>query len=255
MEDAMKLLTWNVNGLRACLGKGFQDFFDLADADIFCLQETKMQQGQAQIRAEGYQQFWNSAVRKGYSGTAVFTKLQPLSVTYGIGPEIHGTEGRAITLELERFFLVNVYVPNAQDGLTRLPYRMQWEDDLRAYLKALDEKKPVILCGDLNVAHNEIDLKNPKANRLNAGFSDEERGKLSELLSCGFVDAFRFLYPDTAGAYTWWSYLYNARVRNTGWRIDYFLVSERLKSDIGDCVLHPEILGSDHCPVELLINP
>ncbi len=249
----MKLITWNVNGLRACLNKGFQKVFDEAQADIFCLQETKMQPGQAEVAAEGYWQFWNSAVKKGYSGTAVFTRVEPLNVTYGIGLEQHGDEGRALTLEFERFFLVDCYTPNAQDGLARLPYRMQWEDDFRGYLMALDAKKPVILCGDLNVAHNEIDIKNAKANVGNAGFSYEERAKFTELLASGFIDSFRTLYPDRVGAYTWWSYMFNARANNAGWRIDYFVLSERLKSELKDCILHPEIFGSDHCPVELQI--
>ena len=249
----MKLITWNVNGLRACLNKGFQTVFDEAQADIFCLQETKMQPGQAEVAAEGYHQFWNSAVKKGYSGTAVFSRVEPLSVTYGIGLEQHADEGRAITLEYEGFYLVTCYTPNAQDGLARLPYRMQWEDDFRAYLQALDAKKPVILCGDLNVAHTEIDIKNAKANIGNAGFSYEERGKFTELLNAGFIDTFRTLYPQKTGAYTWWSYMFNARANNAGWRIDYFVVSERLRDQLKDCIIHPEIMGSDHCPVELQI--
>ena len=247
----MKLISWNVNGLRACLGKGFLDFFNAENADVFCLQETKMQPGQADLDLPGYEQYWNSAERKGYSGTAVFTRIPPLSAAYGIGlPEQDG-EGRAITLEFEDFYLVTVYTPNAQRELTRLDYRMEWEDAFRAYVKALDEKKPVVICGDLNVAHEEIDLKNPKPNRGNAGFTDEERQKLTELLASGFVDSFRALYPDAVGAYSWWSYMYHARANNAGWRIDYFLVSERLRGEIRDSRIRAEIFGSDHCPVEL----
>ncbi len=247
----MKLISWNVNGLRACLNKGFMDFFNTQDADIFCVQETKMQEGQAEIVAEGYHQYWHSAIKKGYSGTAVFTKEKPLRVQYGI----HGThedEGRVITLEFEKFYLVNCYTPNAQQGLARLPYRMQFEDDFRAYLTALD--KPVILCGDLNVAHEEIDLKNPKSNRGNAGFSDEERSKMSALLSQGFCDTFRTLYPNKTDAYSWWSYRFSAREKNVGWRIDYFIVSQSLMSAVNDSVIYSEIYGSDHCPVGLDIN-
>ena len=247
----MKLVSWNVNGLRACLGKGFLESFVTLDADVFCLQETKMQPGQAEVDLPGYEQYWNSAVKKGYSGTAVFTRVKPLAVTYGIGSSEHDGEGRAITLEFDNFFLVNCYVPNAQRDLTRLSFRMAWEDELRAYLKGLDGRKPVIYCGDLNVAHEEIDLKNPKSNRGNAGFSDEERGKMTELLSAGFVDTFRYLYPEAAGAYSWWSYMYHARENNAGWRIDYFIVSESIKDAVNDSVIHPEIMGSDHCPVEL----
>ena len=247
----MKLVSWNVNGLRACLGKGFLESFATLDADVFCLQETKMQPGQAEVDLPGYEQYWNSAVKKGYSGTAVFTRVKPLAVTYGIGSSEHDGEGRAITLEFDNFFLVNCYVPNAQRDLTRLSFRMAWEDELRAYLKGLDGRKPVIYCGDLNVAHEEIDLKNPKSNRGNAGFSDEERGKMTELLSAGFVDTFRYLYPEAAGAYSWWSYMYHARENNAGWRIDYFIVSESIKDAVNDSVIHPEIMGSDHCPVEL----
>ncbi|WP_312642602.1 exodeoxyribonuclease III [Hydrogenoanaerobacterium sp.] len=247
----MKLISWNVNGLRACMGKGFSDFFKEIDADIFCVQETKMQQDQADFVFDGYTQYWNSAVKKGYSGTAVFTRIPPLSVSYGIGIEEHGQEGRVITLEFERFYLVNVYTPNAQRGLTRLDYRMQWEDDFRAYVCKLDKEKPVIICGDLNVAHNEIDIKNAKSNRGNAGFSDEEREKMTELLDAGFVDSFRSLNPERTDAYTWWSYMFNARANNTGWRIDYFLVSQQLKDEIRDAKIHPQVLGSDHCPVEL----
>ena len=247
----MKLVSWNVNGLRACLGKGFLESFAALDADVFCLQETKMQPGQAEVDLPGYEQYWNSAVKKGYSGTAVFTRVKPLAVTYGIGSSEHDGEGRAITLEFDDFFLVNCYVPNAQRDLTRLSFRMAWEDELRAYLKGLDGRKPVIYCGDLNVAHEEIDLKNPKSNRGNAGFSDEERGKMTELLAAGFVDTFRYLYPEAAGAYSWWSYMYHARENNAGWRIDYFIVSESIKDAVNDSVIHPEIMGSDHCPVEV----
>ena len=247
----MKLVSWNVNGLRACLGKGFLESFAALDADVFCLQETKMQPGQAEVDLPGYVQYWNSAVKKGYSGTAVFTRVKPLAVTYGIGSSEHDGEGRAITLEFDNFFLVNCYVPNAQRDLTRLSFRMAWEDELRAYLKGLDGRKPVIYCGDLNVANEEIDLKNPKSNRGNAGFSDEERGKMTELLAAGFVDTFRYLYPEAAGAYSWWSYMYHARENNAGWRIDYFIVSESIKDAVNDSVIHPEIMGSDHCPVEL----
>ena len=247
----MKLVSWNVNGLRACLGKGFLDAFSALDADIFSIQETKMQPGQAELDLPGYQQYWNSAEKKGYSGTAVFTRLEPLSVAYGIGSEEHDREGRAITLEFEDFYLVNCYVPNAQRELTRLDWRMEWEDALREYLLGLDSRKPVIYCGDLNVAHQEIDLKNAKSNRGNAGFTDEERSKLTELLEAGFVDSFRHLYPDKTGAYSWWSYMFHAREKNAGWRIDYFLVSKSIADKINDSVIHPEIMGSDHCPVEL----
>ena len=247
----MKLISWNVNGLRACLGKGFLESFAALDADIFSIQETKMQPGQAELDLPGYRQYWNSAEKKGYSGTAVFTRLEPLSVAYGIGSEEHDREGRAITLEFENFWLVNCYVPNAQRELTRLDWRMEWEDALRAYLLELDRKKPVIYCGDLNVAHQEIDLKNAKSNRGNAGFTDEERAKMTELLAAGFVDSFRHLYPDRTGAYSWWSYMFHAREKNAGWRIDYFLVSRSIADKIGDSIIHPEIMGSDHCPVEL----
>ena len=250
----MKLISWNVNGLRACLNKGFLDFFREADADIFCLQETKMQQGQAEIPLEGYCEYWNSAIKKGYSGTAVFSKTEPLSVAYGLGIDEHDQEGRVITCEYEDFYLVNVYTPNAQKELARIDYRMRWEDDFRAYLMGLDVKKPVIACGDMNVAHNEIDLKNPKSNRGSAGFSDQERQKMTELLGAGFLDSFRMLYPDKTGAYTWWSYMFNARKNNAGWRIDYFLVSERLRDRVRDSVIHPEVMGSDHCPVGLLLD-
>jgi exodeoxyribonuclease-3 len=250
----MKLISWNVNGLRACLKKGFEEVFAQLDGDFFCLQETKMQLGQAEVAAPGYFQYWNSAQKKGYSGTAVFAKREPISVTYGMGIPEHDTEGRLITLEYEEFYLVCCYTPNAQQGLARIDYRMSWEDALRAYLKGLDEKKPVIYCGDLNVAHQEIDLKNPKSNRGNAGFSDEERGKFTQLLEEGFTDSFRYLYPDATGIYSWWSYRFHARENNAGWRIDYFVVSDRLRDKIQDAKIHTEIQGSDHCPVELCIQ-
>lgn len=250
----MKLISWNVNGLRACMGKGFLDFFNSIDADVVCLQETKLQPDQIQLDLPGYQQYWNSAVKKGYSGTAVFTRIPPLSVSYGIGSSAHDDEGRAITVELEDFYLVTCYTPNAQRGLARLDFRMEWEDELRAYLKGLEEKKPVVLCGDLNVAHSEIDLKNPGPNRGNAGFSDEERAKMTELLNAGFVDTFRYFYPDVTGAYTWWSYMYHARENNAGWRIDYFITSEALMSRLVDSKIHADVMGSDHCPVELELN-
>lgn len=247
----MKLISWNVNGLRACLGKGFLDSFAALDADVFCLQETKMQPDQAQVDLPGYTQYWNSAVKKGYSGTAVFSRIAPLNVTYGIGESAYDDEGRVITLEFDDFFLVTCYTPNAQRELTRLGYRMEWEDLFRAYLKGLDDKKPVILCGDLNVAHQEIDLKNPKPNRGNAGFTDEERSKMTQLLAAGFTDSFRHCYPDKEGAYSWWSYMYHAREKNAGWRIDYFVVSDQVKDKINDSMIYPEIMGSDHCPVGL----
>ena len=249
----MKFISWNVNGLRACVQKGFYDYFQSVDADVFCLQETKMQPGQAQIETPGYLQFWNSAEKKGYSGTAVFTRREPLAVTYDIGDSAHVGEGRAITLEFPELYLVTVYTPNSQEGLARLPYRMEWEDAFRAYLKGLDEKKPVVVCGDMNVAHEEIDLKNPKTNRGNAGFSDEERAKMTELLGSGFTDTFRYLYPDRTGAYSWWSYRFKAREKNAGWRIDYFLVSDRLRPAIEAAQIHSEVLGSDHCPVSLTL--
>ena len=251
----MKLISWNVNGFRAVLGKGFAEIFKTLDADIFCLQETKMQPGQAEFSPEGYFQYWYSAEKKGYSGTAVFTKREPLSVAYGIGKEEHSHEGRAITLEFEEFYLVNVYTPNSQNELARLDYWMQWEDDLLAYLKELDAKKPVVYCGDLNVAHTEIDLKNPKTNRNSAGFSDAERAKMTQLLQSGFVDTFRYFYPDVTGAYTWWSYFRKARATNAGWRIDYFIVSERLKDRMKDAVIYADVMGSDHCPVGLELEP
>lgn len=250
-DDKVKLISWNVNGLRAVVGKGFVDIFNALDADVFCLQETKLQAGQIELDLSGYEQYWNYAERKGYSGTAVFTRIKPLSVTYGMGIEAHDTEGRMITLEYETFYLVNVYTPNSKDGLARLPYRMEWEDDVRAYLKKLEQTKPVVLCGDLNVAHEEIDLKNPKTNRKNAGFSDEERAKMTEMLSEGFIDTFRYFYPDKTGEYSWWSYRFNARKNNAGWRIDYFIVSEALKDRLVSASIHQEIFGSDHCPVEL----
>ena len=247
----MRLISWNVNGLRACMGKGFLDFFNGIGADAVCLQETKMQPHQLELELPGYVQFWNSAEKKGYSGTAIFTKHQPLAVTYGIGMPEHDTEGRVITCEYEHFYLVTVYTPNAQQGLARIDYRMAWEDALLAHLKALDEKKPVVYCGDLNVAHEEIDLKNPKTNRGNAGFSDQERGCMTRLLQSGFTDTFRALHPDLAGAYSWWSYRFHAREKNAGWRIDYFIISDRLVPKIKDASIHADILGSDHCPVEL----
>ena len=252
--DALKLISWNVNGLRAVVGKGFVDIFNELDADIFCLQETKLQAGQIELDLPGYEQYWNYAERKGYSGTAVFTRIHPLSVAYGMGIAEHDMEGRVITLEYDKFYLVNVYTPNSKDGLARLPYRMEWEDDFRAYLKGLEKTKPVVLCGDLNVAHEEIDLKNPKTNRKNAGFSDEERAKMTELLEAGFIDTFRYFYPDKAGEYSWWSYRFNARKNNTGWRIDYFIVSDALKDQLESASIHQEIFGSDHCPVELKLK-
>ena len=250
----MKLVSWNVNGLRACLGKGFLDFCAGADADVICLQETKMQPEQASFDLPGYERFWNSADKKGYSGTAVFTRVKPLNVTYDFGDDIHRHEGRIITAEFEKFYLVCCYTPNAQDGLKRIDYRMQWEDDLRAYLMELDKGKPVVYCGDLNVAHEEIDLKNPKSNRGNAGFSDEERGKMTELLSSGFTDSFRALYPDLTGAYSWWSYRFHARENNAGWRIDYFIVSDRLRDSIRAAGIRSDVFGSDHCPVTLELD-
>lgn len=250
----MKLISWNVNGLRACVQKGFLDFFHEADADIFCVQETKLQEGQIQLELEGYEQYWNYAEKKGYSGTAVFTKKTPLSVRYGIGMEEHDREGRVITLEYEKFFFVTVYTPNSQSELARLDYRMKWEDDFLAYLKSLEETKPVIYAGDLNVAHQEIDLKNPKTNRKNAGFTDEERAKFSNVLASGMIDTYRYFYPEQTGIYSWWSYRFKAREKNAGWRIDYFIVSEALKDLLQDAKIHMDILGSDHCPVELDIR-
>lgn len=250
----MKLISWNVNGIRACVGKGFLDYFKEADADIFCIQETKMQAGQLELDLEGYEQYWNYAQRKGYSGTAIFTKKKPLSVSYGIGIEEHDTEGRVITLEFEDFYMITVYTPNSQNELARLDYRMEWEDAFLSYLKKLEENKPVIICGDLNVAHQEIDLKNPKTNRKNAGFTDEERGKFQTLLDNGFIDTFRYFYPDQTGIYSWWSYRFQARAKNAGWRIDYFLVSDSLKDRLTDAKIHTDVMGSDHCPVELVLS-
>ena len=251
----MKFISWNVNGLRACLGKGFLDFFHEQSPDFLCLQETKMQQGQAEVDlGENYLQYWNSAEKKGYSGTAVFTPHTPSSVAYGMDKDVHDHEGRLITLEYEQFYLVCCYTPNAQDGLARLPYRMEWEDDLRDYLMSLDKVKPVVYCGDLNVAHKEIDLKNPKTNHKNAGFSDEEREKMTKLLSSGFTDSFRYLYPDLTGAYSWWSYRFQARQKNAGWRIDYFIVSDRIRDKIKAASILSEVYGSDHCPVLLELD-
>ncbi len=250
----MRFISWNTNGLRACLTKGFLDFFQNIDADFFSLQETKLQPDQISLELPGYRQYWNSAEKKGYSGTAVFTKHEPLNVTYGINIDEHDREGRVITLEMPEFFLVNVYTPNSKEELARLDYRMKWEDDFRAYLLRLNEQKPVILCGDLNVAHTEIDLKNPKTNRRNAGFTDEEREKLSTLLANGFIDSYRYLHPDTAGVYSWWSYRFKAREKNAGWRIDYFLISERLKNNLTRAEILTDIYGSDHCPVLLELN-
>ncbi len=249
----MKLISWNVNGLRACENKGFSESFKQLDADFFCLQETKMQQGQLDLAFDGYKSYWNYAEKKGYSGTAIFTRHEPLDVSYGLGIDEHDHEGRVITLETKDFFLVNVYTPNSQDGLKRLDYRMAWDDAFREYLLRLDSEKPVIACGDMNVAHKEIDLKNPKTNRKNAGFTDEERGKFTQLLSSGFTDSFRYLYPDKEGAYSWWSYRFKAREKNAGWRIDYFVVSNRLADGIKSASIHNEVFGSDHCPVELVI--
>lgn len=250
----MKLISWNVNGLRACVQKGFLDFFKEADADLFCLQETKLQEGQIDLALSGYHQYWNYAVKKGYSGTAIFSKKEPLSVSYGIGIEEHDQEGRVITLEFEDFYFITVYTPNSQTELTRLNYRMKWEEDFLAYLKKLEQKKPVIFCGDLNVAHKEIDLKNPKSNHKNAGFTDEEREKFSTLIENGFIDTFRYFYPDTKEIYSWWSYRFHAREKNAGWRIDYFLVSESLKNRLTDAMIYTDVTGSDHCPVGLLLQ-
>ncbi len=250
----MRLISWNVNGLRAAVNKGFNEFFNEINADIFCIQETKLQEGQIDYRPEGYNVYWNSAVKKGYSGTAVFTKIIPKNVTYGINIEEHDQEGRVITLEYDNFYLVNCYTPNSQRELTRLDYRMKWENDFRKYLQKLNGQKPVILCGDLNVAHNPIDLKNPATNRHNAGFTDEERNQMSNLLNSGFTDSFRYLYPEKANCYTWWSYMFHAREKNAGWRIDYFIISDSIKERIKDSKIHSEIFGSDHCPVELEIE-
>ena len=250
----MKLISWNVNGIRACLNKGFLDFFNEEKADIFCIQETKMQEGQAELKLEGYYQYWNSAEKKGYSGTAIFTKIKPLNVSYGIGIEEHDKEGRVITLEFDKFYMVNIYTPNSKRELERLEYRMVWEDEFRKYLLKLNETKPVIMCGDLNVAHKEIDLKNPKTNRHNAGFTDEERNKMTELLNSGFTDSFRYLYPEKENIYSWWSYMFHAREKNAGWRIDYFIVSKLIETKIKEAKIYTEILGSDHCPVGLEIK-
>ncbi len=249
-----KMISWNVNGLRACMGKGFAEFFAEVNADVFCVQESKLQESQIDFAPEGYHGYWNYAEKKGYSGTAIFTKEEPISVFYGLGIEEHDHEGRVITLEFPEYYVLTCYTPNSQDGLARLPYRMNWEDAFRAYLKGLDEKKPVIFCGDLNVAHKEIDLKNPKTNRKNAGFTDEERGKFTELLEAGFVDTFRHFYPDMENIYSWWSYRFKAREKNAGWRIDYFCVSESLKDRLVDAKIHTDVFGSDHCPVELMIE-
>lgn len=250
----MKLISWNVNGLRACVQKGFLEYFKEVDADIFCIQESKLQQGQIDLDLEGYEQYWNYAEKKGYSGTAIFTKKMPLSVAYGLGIEEHDKEGRVITLEFDNFYMITVYTPNSQNELARLPYRMTWEDAFRGYLKNLEENKPVIVCGDLNVAHKEIDLKNPATNRKNAGFTDEEREKFTELLESGFIDTFRYFNTELTGAYSWWSYRFNARKNNAGWRIDYFVVSEALKDKLVSADIHKDIMGSDHCPVELVIK-
>jgi len=250
----MKLISWNVNGIRACVTKGFLEFFNEIDADVFCIQESKLQEGQIDLDLPDYHQYWNYAVKKGYSGTAIFTKVEPLSVAYGIDREEHDQEGRVITLEFEKFYMVTVYTPNSKNELERLDYRMNWEDDFIDYLKELEKKKPVIFCGDLNVAHKEIDLKNPKTNRRNAGFTDEERGKFTQLVENGFVDTYRYFYPEKEGAYSWWSYRFRARAKNAGWRIDYFLVSESLAEQLEDAKIHAEVFGSDHCPVELDIN-
>lgn len=250
----MKLISWNVNGLRACVGKGFYESLAALDADVVCLQETKLQAGQIDLALEGYETYWNYADKKGYSGTAIFTRRHPLSVTYGLGIDLHDHEGRIITAEYENFYLVTAYVPNSQDGLRRLDYRQQWDKDLRAYLKGLETKKPVVLCGDLNVAHREIDLKNPKSNRKNAGFTDEEREGFQQLLDAGFVDTFRHFYPDQTDIYSWWSYRFRAREKNAGWRIDYFVVSEALRPQLVSAAIHTDIYGSDHCPVEVVID-
>ena len=250
----IKLISWNVNGLRACCDKGFRDIFTQLDADFFCLQETKMQEGQLDLSFEGYTSYWNYAEKKGYSGTAIFTKHQPLQVTYGLGIDEHDHEGRVITLEMEKFFLVTVYTPNSQDGLKRLDYRMTWDDDFRAYLQKLDQSKPVLICGDLNVAHKEIDLKNPKTNRMNAGFTDQEREKFQLLLDAGFIDTFRYFYPEQTNIYSWWSYRFKAREKNAGWRIDYFLASASLADKLKEAKIHTEIFGSEHCPVEVTVE-
>ncbi|NCB91307.1 MAG: exodeoxyribonuclease III [Clostridia bacterium] len=250
----MRLISWNVNGIRACVTKGFMDFFDQIDADIFCIQESKLQEGQIDLAMEGYHQYWNYAVKKGYSGTAIFSKKEPLTVQYGIGKQEHDQEGRVITLEYPEFYMVTVYTPNSQNELARLPYRMEWENDFLSYIKGLEEKKPVIFCGDLNVAHKEIDIKNPKTNHKNAGFTDEEREKFTQLLEAGFVDTFRYFYPEQEHIYSWWSYRFKAREKNAGWRIDYFCVSKSLEEKLMDAKIHTEIMGSDHCPIELDID-
>ena len=250
----MKLISWNVNGIRACVNKGFIDFFNKIDADIFCIQETKCQKGQIELEFEGYESYWNSAEKKGYSGTAIFTKIKPLTIKYGIGKEEHDKEGRVITLEFDKFYMVNIYTPNSKRELERLDYRMIWEDEIKKYLLQLNKIKPVIMCGDLNVAHKEIDLKNPKTNRHNAGFTDEERNKMTELIDAGFTDSFRYKYPDKENEYSWWSYMGRAREKNVGWRIDYFIVSNDIAKKIKDATIHQEVYGSDHCPVELIID-
>ena len=250
----MKLISWNVNGIRACVNKGFKEFFEKINADIFCIQETKCQPEQIELEFDGYYAYWNSAEKKGYSGTAIFTKQKPICVTYGIGIDEHDKEGRVITLEFKDFYMINIYTPNAKRGLERLDYRQIWEDEIRKYLLKLNQEKPVIMCGDLNVAHKEIDLKNPKSNRGNAGFTDEEREKMTALLSAGFIDTFRYVYPDKTDSYSWWSYMGKAREKNVGWRIDYFIVSKDIKDKIEDAMIYPEIMGSDHCPVGLIIN-
>ncbi len=250
----MKLISWNVNGLRACVGKGFSEFFEAADADFFCLQETKLQEGQIDLEFEGYRSYWNYAEKKGYSGTAIFTKREPVSVTYGLGSPEFDNEGRVITLEYDNYYVVTCYTPNSKQDLSRIPYRMEWEDAIREYLIGLDKKKPILYCGDLNVAHKEIDLKNPSTNHHNAGFTDEERGKMTELLDAGFIDTFRYFYPDKTDVYSWWSYRFKAREKNTGWRIDYWIASPSLTDKLQDAVIHTDILGSDHCPVELDID-
>jgi len=250
----IKCVSWNVNGIRACVQKGFMDFFEQADADVFCIQESKLQEGQINLDLPGYEQFWNYAVKKGYSGTAIFTKIKPLAVSYGLGIEEHDQEGRVITLEFDEFYFVTVYTPNSKQELERLDYRMKWEDDFLTHLKQLEQKKPVVFCGDLNVAHKEIDLKNPKSNRKNAGFTDEERGKFEYLTTHGFVDSFRYFYPDLEEAYSWWSYRFKAREKNAGWRIDYFMVSESLTNALKEATIHSQVLGSDHCPVEVILD-
>lgn len=254
IKTMIKMISWNVNGIRAVMGKGFMDFFKQEDADIFCIQETKVQEGQIELPVEGYYQYWNYAQKKGYSGVAIFTKVEPASVSYGIGIEEHDNEGRVITLEFENYYVITVYTPNSQKGLARLEYRMKWEDDFLAYLKALEKNKPVIVCGDLNVAHKEIDLKNPQSNRKNAGFTDEERSKFDNYVNSGLIDSFRYLYPDKTGAYTWWSYMFNARQNNAGWRIDYFVLSDSLKERLKDALIYSDIMGSDHCPVGIIIE-